>query len=64
MDPDSVLVLFNQVYLEHHSLEICIAELKRKGFTQMATIRVLMEALAISAVEADELVLNSVVWAF
>lgn len=61
---DSALLLFNQVYLEHHSLEICIAELKRNGFTRMDTIRVLMEALAISAVEADELVLNSVLWAF
>jgi hypothetical protein len=59
---DEALTLFRQVYYQHRSIEKGIAELKRKGFTQMDTIRVLMEVSAISVVEADEIVCNSAAW--
>jgi hypothetical protein len=56
------LTLFRQVYYQHHSVEEGIVELKRKGFSQMDTVRVLMEINAISVVEADEIVCNSAAW--
>ncbi|RZK64258.1 MAG: hypothetical protein EOO85_29995 [Pedobacter sp.] len=56
------LSLFKQVYEQHHNVEIGIAELKRKGFGQMDTIKALMEALAISVIQADEMVYNSLAW--
>lgn len=59
---DEALTLFRQAYYQHFSLEEGIAELKRKGFTQMDTIKVLMEVKAISIIEADEIVCNSVAW--
>jgi hypothetical protein len=59
---DEALTLFRQVYYQHHSIEKGIAELKRKGFSQMDTVRVLMEIKAISVVEADEIVCNSATW--
>jgi hypothetical protein len=56
---DEALTLFRRAYYQHFSLEDGIAELKRKGFTQMDTIKVLMEMRAISIIEANEIVYNS-----
>jgi len=54
--------LFNQVYDQYHDIEICIAELKRKGFSQIITIKVLVEVGSISIIDADKLVSASLVW--
>lgn len=59
---EEATVLFRQVYEQRHNIQICIAELKRKGFTQLDTIKALIEVFAISLVEADEVVCNSLVW--
>lgn len=54
--------LFKEVYDQHHDVEKGIAELKRKGFGQMDTVKVLMQALSIDIVRADELVRDSLAW--
>jgi hypothetical protein len=54
--------LFRGVYKQYHDIQICTAELKRRGFTQMDTIKVLMEVSAISLVEADKVVRDSLAW--
>ncbi|SFE89128.1 hypothetical protein [Spirosoma endophyticum] len=54
--------LFKRVYQESASIEICIAELKRYGYSYLETIRVLMDVAAIDLVRADYLVMNSVAW--
>ena len=59
---EDALALFSEMYKLHHSIEICIAELKRKGFTQVDTIKVLMEVISVNVVQADEIVHNSVAW--
>jgi len=59
---EEAIPLFIHVYNQHYSIEICIAELKRKGFSQMETVRVLMEVLAIDFVKADEVVRSSLAW--
>jgi len=59
---EGAVELFRQVYEQHHRVEVGIAELKRKGFTQLQTVSVLMEVLAITLVEADKLVRNSLTW--
>ncbi len=59
---DDALALFIQVYKQHRDVEICIAELKRKGYSQLDTIKVLMHVPGISVVKADEIVRKSVVW--
>jgi len=59
---DNALALFIQVYKQHRDIEICIAELKRKGFSQLDTIRVLMQLPRISVVQADEIVRQSIAW--
>jgi len=56
------LLLFKKVYQQHRSIEIGIAELKRKGFSRMDTVRALMEVLRVSVVQADEMVHNSLAW--
>ncbi|QDK80813.1 hypothetical protein EXU85_20260 [Spirosoma sp. KCTC 42546] len=56
------VTLFWQVYKQTASIETCIAELKRKGFSQLATIKVLLVVSAISLVDADKLVSNSLAW--
>ena len=59
---EEALYLFRRVLDQHQSVELGVAELKREGFSQLQTIRVLMEALSVSVVEADELVYHSVAW--
>ena len=59
---EEALALFRKVYQQHRSIETCIAELKRKGFSQMTAVRVIMEVCVLDAVEADELVYDSVTW--
>ena len=59
---EEALSLFKQVYEQHHSIEVGIAELKRNGFSQTDTIKVLMEALSISITQADKLVYYSLAW--
>ncbi len=59
---EDAIALFIDVYKQHHSVDICIAELKRKGFTQVDTIKVLMVVAKVSIVRADEIVRNSMVW--
>lgn len=59
---EEALDLFKKVYKQHLSVELCIAELKRKGVSQVTTTKVIMNVLKLSAVEADELVHNSIVW--
>jgi hypothetical protein len=59
---EEAIALFWQVFKQTDSMEICIAELKRKGFSQLETIKILMEVSAISLVEAEKLVLNSLAW--
>jgi hypothetical protein len=54
--------LFRQLYHQHHDIEICIAELKRKGFSQLDTIRVLEEVAAISITDSDKVVRASLAW--
>lgn len=56
------LNLFKQIYHQYHDIEICIAELKRKGFSQMDTVKVLMEIGKISILEADRVVSSSRAW--
>jgi hypothetical protein len=59
---EEATALFRRAYEQHHDIQICIAELKRKGFTQTDTIKVIMEVSSISLVEADEIVRNSLAW--
>ncbi|AUD04814.1 hypothetical protein CWM47_25025 [Spirosoma pollinicola] len=59
---EEAIALFKKVYQQNGSTEVCIAELKRMGFTQMDTIRVLMEVSSLSVVEADEIVHKSLAW--
>ena len=56
------LILFRQVYQQHTSIDVCIAELRRRGFTQMDTVRALMECKGIAVVKADEMVATSLTW--
>ncbi|GAB4019288.1 hypothetical protein [Spirosoma koreense] len=59
---ENALALFRQVYEQHRDIQICIAELKRVGFSQIETIKVLMEVLTIDVVKADEMVRSSIAW--
>lgn len=54
--------LFKTVYVDNQDVEICIAELKRKGFTQNDTIRAMMEVLGVDATIADQQVRDSLAW--
>ncbi len=54
--------LLREVYLNSESVEICIAELKRKGFTKNETIYALMDILELDVAVADRFVENSLVW--
>jgi hypothetical protein len=59
---EEALALFKQLYKQHHDVEVCIAELKRKGFSQIETVRVLTKVSAISDTKADEVVRDSLAW--
>lgn len=59
---EGAIELFRQVYEQHYNIEVGIAELKRKGYTQTETVETLMEVFAISLVESDKLVQNSLTW--
>jgi hypothetical protein len=56
------LSLFIQVYKQHHNVELCIAELKRKGFSKHETVKVLLQVTDISSSQAEELVRCSLAW--
>jgi hypothetical protein len=54
--------LFRELYNQHYSIEICIAELKRKGFNQLDTVKALVEVAAFNIVDADKVVCTSITW--
>jgi len=59
---EKALSLFRRLYEQHQDVELCMVELKRKGFSQMDTIKVLMSVSAMSLVKADEVVRDSLTW--
>lgn len=59
---DEALALFKETYIQTQSIEICIAELKRKGFNRNDTIKVLMMVSKINVIDADKRVMNSLAW--
>ena len=59
---EKAISLFRAVILKTHSIEIAIAELKRKGYSQNDTIYVLMQVLKINVADADRWVRNSFIW--
>ncbi len=54
--------VFEKEYQNSQSIEIGIAELRRKGFSQINAIIVLIEVFKVNVVEADKLLLNSLAW--
>lgn len=54
--------IFREVYHQHHNIELCIAELKRKGFSQLDAMKVLVEVAGFNIVDADKVVRNSISW--
>lgn len=54
--------LFKAVYFNTQDVEVCIAELKRKGFTQNDTIRAMVEVLEVDAALAGQWVKESLAW--
>jgi hypothetical protein len=59
---ESALALFIRVYKRSHSVEMGICQLKRRGYNQPVTTYVLMQALGLTAVEADQRLIDSVAW--
>lgn len=59
---ERAVTVFIQVVNHTQSLEIGIAELKRKGYSQNDTIKVMMQVLGMNIVEADQRVRESLVW--
>ncbi|WP_381508219.1 hypothetical protein [Spirosoma flavum] len=53
---------FKREYMNSFSLEEGMLELKRKGFTEMDAIKVMMQLLHIDLVEADRVVRESDIW--
>ncbi|MFD1145303.1 hypothetical protein ACFQ4C_29505 [Larkinella insperata] len=56
--------LLSKMYTKYQDVEVCIAELKRKGFDRQQTIYALMEVLKVNVVVADNWVLHSIAWQY